>query len=143
MQMISSMYQIFKEAKSPLWLKPYEIIATGPRCGLIEVVSDAMSIHAIKEKRLEQTGQYSTLLDYFNEQFGPKGKKTRVAATENFCNSLAAYSLVCYILQIKDRHNGNILIDIQGHILHIDFGFLLSNAPGKGVKFETAPFKLN
>jgi len=53
MQMISSMDQIFKEAKSPLWLKPYEIIATGPRCGLIEVVSDAMSIHAIKEKRLE------------------------------------------------------------------------------------------
>jgi phosphatidylinositol kinase/protein kinase (PI-3 family) len=57
-----------------------------------------MSIHAIKEKRLEQTGQYSTLLDYFNEQFGPKGKKTRMAAQENFCNSLAAYSLVCYIL---------------------------------------------
>jgi len=26
--------------------------------------------------------------------------------------------------------------------LHIDFGFLLSNAPGKGVKFESAPFKL-
>lgn len=143
MQMISSMHQIFKEAKSPLWLKPYEIIATGPRCGLIEVVSDAMSIHAIKEKRLQQTGQFSSLLDYFDEQFGPKGKKTRTAATDNFCNSLAAYSLVCYILQIKDRHNGNILVDIEGHILHIDFGFLLSNAPGKGVKFETAPFKLN
>lgn len=26
--------------------------------------------------------------------------------------------------------------------MHIDFGFLLSNAPGKGVKLETAPFKL-
>lgn len=26
--------------------------------------------------------------------------------------------------------------------MHIDFGFLLSNAPGKGVKFEKAPFKL-
>jgi phosphatidylinositol kinase/protein kinase (PI-3 family) len=26
--------------------------------------------------------------------------------------------------------------------LHIDFGFLLSNAPGKGMKFESAPFKL-
>jgi phosphatidylinositol 4-kinase B len=56
MQMISCMHQIFREAKSPLWLKPYEIIATGPRCGLIEVVSDALSIHAIKEKRLESTG---------------------------------------------------------------------------------------
>ncbi len=50
--------------------------------------------------------------------------------------------MVCYILQIKDRHNGNILIDIEGHLLHIDFGFLLSNAPGKGIKFEQAPFKL-
>ena len=45
-------------------------------------------------------------------------------------------------MQIKDRHNENILIDIEGHVLHIDFGFLLSNAPGKGVKFEKAPFKL-
>ena len=26
--------------------------------------------------------------------------------------------------------------------MHIDFGFLLSNAPGKGIKFELAPFKL-
>jgi phosphatidylinositol 4-kinase len=26
--------------------------------------------------------------------------------------------------------------------VHIDFGFLLSNAPGKGVKLETVPFKL-
>lgn len=56
--------------------------------------------------------------------------------------SLAAYSLVCYFLQVKDRHNGNILIDIEGHIMHIDFGFLLSNSPGKGFKFEKAPFKL-
>jgi phosphatidylinositol kinase/protein kinase (PI-3 family) len=27
-------------------------------------------------------------------------------------------------------------------MIHIDFGFLLSNAPGKGIKFERAPFKL-
>ena len=49
---------------------------------------------------------------------------------------------MCFILQIKDRHNGNILVDIEGHIIHIDFGFLLSNAPGKGIKLEQAPFKL-
>ena len=34
------------------------------------------------------------------------------------------------------------MIDLQGHILHIDFGFLLSNQPGKGLKFEKVPFKL-
>ena len=104
----------------------------------MEVCTDAMSIHGLKGK-MEPN---ATLNDYFIRQFGTTKGQRYKQAKDNFCSSLAAYSLVCYILQIKDRHNGNIMIDIEGHILHIDFGFLLSNAPGKGVKFESAPFKL-
>ena len=87
-------------------------------------------------------GVNSRIIDYFRLQFGNEKQRTFKLARDNFCKSLAAYSLVCYILQVKDRHNGNIMIDIEGHIMHIDFGFYLSNAPGKGVKFESAPFKL-
>jgi phosphatidylinositol kinase/protein kinase (PI-3 family) len=32
-------------------------------------------------------------------------------------------------------------VDTAGHIIHIDFGFMLSNSPG-AVGFEMAPFKL-
>ncbi len=52
---------------------------------------------------------------------------------KNFISTLAGYSLITYLLQVKDRHNGNIMIKQDGCIFHIDYGFFMSNTPGKGV----------
>mmetsp|Transcript_3424 Transcript_3424/g.7131 ORF Transcript_3424/g.7131 Transcript_3424/m.7131 type:complete len:250 (+) Transcript_3424:1372-2121(+) len=139
MQLISLFRQIFNEHGLPLWLRPYEIISTGPNCGLIECVTDAMSIDSIK--RSLPAGK--SLYDFFLMEFGAESTKTFKTARKAFCHSLAAYSLVSFVLQIKDRHNGNILLDRQGHIVHIDFGFVLSNSPGGNFNFENAPFKLS
>lgn len=47
-----------------------------------------------------------------------------------------------YFIDILTRHNGNILIDNHGHLIHIDFDFIFSKVPGYYYGFETAPFKM-
>jgi len=76
----------------------------------------------------------------FAEIFRLKFLKNFVQAQKKFTESLAGYSLISYLFQLKDRHNDNILIDAEGHLIHIDFGFYLQFTPG-GIKFENAPFK--
>ena len=131
MQLIKMMQEIFTKAKLNLYLRTYEIIITSRTSGLIEFITDSISIDSLKRK----TG---TDLNTFYRNFFLHHFKE---AQKNFAESLAAYSLVTYILNIKDRHNGNIMIDIQGKIIHIDFGFILGISPGN-VGFETAPFKM-
>ena len=131
MQLIKMMQKIFTKAKLNLYLRTYEIIITSRTSGLIEFITDSISIDSLKRK----TG---TDLNTFYRNFFLHHFKE---AQKNFAESLAAYSLVTYILNIKDRHNGNIMIDIQGKIIHIDFGFILGISPGN-VGFETAPFKM-
>ena len=50
MQLISQINHIFKLKKLSLWMKPYEILATGPDCGLIEFVADSQSLDEIHKK---------------------------------------------------------------------------------------------
>ena len=43
-------------------MNPYDIIATGKRCGLIEFATDSMNLSSIKEKL---GGKNKRLIDYF------------------------------------------------------------------------------
>lgn len=172
MQVISKMNGWFQteipEKHRPV-MRPYTIMCVGGDAGLLECLSDAKSIDEVKKK----TDGFVSLRDYFERAYGPpsrshmpsnfntyplgshvlgapppsqSGEISFDQAQDNFLRSLVGYSLVCYVLQIKDRHNANILLDREGHIMHIDFGFVLGDTPkmGKVPLFsERAPFKLS
>ncbi|XP_070208714.1 phosphatidylinositol 4-kinase beta-like isoform X2 [Littorina saxatilis] len=136
-------YQVLKQLQTiwaiehvPLWIRPYKIVVTTNDSGMIEPVLNAVSLHQIKKQ------SKLSLMDYFVHEFGPSNSEEFLTAQKNFVQSCAGYCLVCYLMQVKDRHNGNILLDAEGHIIHIDFGFILSTSPGKNLGFENSPFKL-
>jgi phosphatidylinositol kinase/protein kinase (PI-3 family) len=137
-QILFQAYYILQTKKIGSWLRPYGIIATSPDSGIIEAIPDTVSLDVLRRR----VPAYVSLLDFYERFFGDRTTDSFIEARENFVKSLAGYSILCYILQLKDRHNGNILIDNRGHIMHIDFGFILGVTPGGNMGFEKAPFKL-
>lgn len=98
MQLIETIDLIFKKRKLKLKLTPYEILSSGQNCGIVEFIADAFSIDYIKKKMYETTNQEADLVDFYSIKFGEDGSKTYTEAINNLADSLAAYSLVCYIL---------------------------------------------
>ena len=138
MQFIQLFDNIFKNARLPLQLRPYSVIVSSPASGFVETIPNAVSISGLKHS----IKNFVSLRRFFEQFYGPPGSPSFENAQKNFIESMAAYSLVCYFLQIKDRHNGNILLDSEGRVIHIDFDFILSNSPGGNINFESSPFKL-
>ncbi|XP_022083428.1 phosphatidylinositol 4-kinase beta-like [Acanthaster planci] len=134
-QLLKQLQNIWKQEHVPLWVRPSHIVVTSSNSGLIEPIINAVSLHQIKKN------SKVSLLNYFYNEFGGPSTEGFLTAQKNFVQSCAAYCLVCYLIQVKDRHNGNILLDPTGHIIHIDFGFILSSSP-RNLGFEASHFKL-
>ena len=137
LQVIRLLTDALAKAGLDLFLAPYGVIPTAYECGIIEVVPDCRSRSALGETC------DGGLFDIFRREFGAPGAARFEAARSNFIASAAGYAVACYLLQAKDRHNGNIMITRDGHLVHIDFGFILGISPGGNLGFESAAFKLS
>jgi len=134
LQLVSVFRSIFASIGLDVYVFPYRVTATAPGCGVIDVLPNSISRDMLGRE------QVNGLYEWFVSHFGTEDSLAFQQARANFVKSMAAYSVISYLLRFKDRHNGNIMIDDKGHVLHIDFGFLFDIAPG-GVGFERSPFK--
>ncbi|KAI7830285.1 hypothetical protein BC939DRAFT_392956 [Gamsiella multidivaricata] len=135
-QLIAVFKNIFTSVGLDLYLFPYRIVATAPGCGMIDVIPNSISRDMLGREKV------NNLQDYFVTKYGGVDSIEYQKARNNFIQSVASYSVISYLLQFKDRHNGNIMIDDDGHVIHIDFGFILDISPGGNINFESSPFKL-
>ncbi|CAF0765748.1 unnamed protein product [Adineta ricciae] len=130
LQLMRLFQNIFEQEGLELYLYTYRVIATSPGCGVIECVPNSRSREDIG--RNTEVG----LFEYFRHVYGKDDSIKFQTARRNFVMSMAAYSIALFMLQIKDRHNGNIMVDDDGHIVHIDFGFMFESSPGGNMRFE-------
>lgn len=95
------LFQVFKlifvEEKVDLWIRPYKIVCLSNDSGLIEPIVNTVSLHQIKKN------SNSSLRDYFIDEYGGEDTEAFKTAQSNFVHSCAAYCLISYLLQVKDR----------------------------------------
>lgn len=149
MQLIAYFRNIFLQESDKLWLKSYHVLSITQRTGLIQLIKRSQSLDSVKKEE----SWPGNLRSLFIQRYGTAADKDPTlkpgyespdlkTAIHAFVSSMAAYSIVSYLIGIKDRHNGNVMLDEDGHVIHIDFGFVFGLAPGKAASMETCPFKL-
>ncbi|KAG1457426.1 hypothetical protein G6F56_006606 [Rhizopus delemar] len=125
-QIILLMDKLMQKENLDLKLSPYKVLATGSEHGLMQFVP-SMSLAAVLNKH------QNSLLEYFKKHhpnsepgnfFGVDPK-----VMETYIRSCAGYCVITYLLGVGDRHLDNLLLSPDGHLFHVDFGFILGRDP--------------
>ena len=120
LQMINYMDSLLKKIHLDYEFTVYKTLATSKSDGFVEFVPDSKTIFDIKKE--------TTLREYIYELSNHKedlfNKKL-----ESYINSCAGYCVVTFLLGIGDRHLENLMIEKNGRLFHIDFGYILGRDP--------------
>uniref|UniRef100_K1RFP1 phosphatidylinositol 3-kinase n=1 Tax=Magallana gigas TaxID=29159 RepID=K1RFP1_MAGGI len=141
LQILQIMDNIWKNEGLDLRMNPYGCIATGREEGMIEIVTNSMTISKIQRWYKKGAFAKEALYEWLKHK-NPK-EESLSQAVEEFTFSCAGYAVATYILGIGDRHNDNIMMKESGQLFHIDFGHFLGNFKSKlNIKRERVPFIL-
>ena len=111
-----------REEGIDLGLTIYNILPTSKNTGVIEIVDNSDTIYYIQQKLK------SSILNYILEE--NDNQKVGIVR-ESFIKSTAAYCVITYLFGVGDRHLDNIMVNKDGKLFHIDFGYILGHDPVK------------
>ena len=135
LQMINYMDSLLKNMHLDYEFTTYKTLATSKSDGFVEFVPNSKTIFDIKK---EYNNQIKGFYEEISKINGETNEEIYNKKLESYINSCAGYCVVTYILGIGDRHLENLMIDNNGRLFHIDFGYIL----GKDPKPMPPPIKL-
>lgn len=124
-QMIRLMDQQLKRVGLDLCLTPYRVLATSPTSGMLEMVLYSKPVSAV-------IASYSkNIMAFFRDAHPMSGKEYGIDpdVMDTYVKSCAGYCVITYLLGIGDRHLDNIMLTRDGHLFHVDFGYIFGRDP--------------
>lgn len=81
-------------------LHQVHVACSAPVLQLLDLTSLTLMTFPVRQVRKQSQ---LSLLDYFLQEHGSFTSEAFLTAQRNFVQSCAGYSLICYLLQVKDR----------------------------------------
>lgn len=117
---IATMYTILKqETNMDVHVVTYRVLPTSNYDGFIQIVQNAETLYTI-------TKDYGSIMHFLHRY---NGSRTMKEIKNSFRESLAAYTVITFLLGVGDRHADNVMLTKDGILFHIDYGFILGKDP--------------
>ncbi|KAF7721959.1 Phosphatidylinositol (PI) 3-kinase [Apophysomyces ossiformis] len=125
-QIITLMDKLLRKENLDLKLTPYKVLATGPEHGLVQFIPSKPLAAVLNEHQ-------NNVLSFFRQHHPDSGPNSiygiDAQVMETYIRSCAGYCVITYLLGVGDRHLDNLLLSPEGHLFHVDFGFILGRDP--------------
>eukprot|EP01135_Chromosphaera_perkinsii_P000665 Nk52_evm32s147 gene=Nk52_evmTU32s147 len=122
-QIVALMDRLLLKENLDLKLTPYQVLATGTDCGLVEFV-DARPVAQVLANHQSIQAFFRACFPANNPPYGIENE-----VMDTYIKSCAGYCVITYILGVGDRHLDNLLLSSKGRLFHIDFGYILGRDP--------------
>eukprot|EP00042_Codosiga_hollandica_P042308 m.386572 g.386572 ORF g.386572 m.386572 type:complete len:827 (-) comp56302_c0_seq3:193-2673(-) len=122
-QIITLIDQLLKKENLDLKLMPYRVLAASTTHGMVEFIPSSTVASVLAD--------YGSIQNFLRKSSFSEEAPYQIQkdVMDTYIKSCAGYCVITYILGVGDRHLDNLLLCQDGHLFHIDFGFILGRDP--------------